>query len=74
MIGILSWTAILNHNIMNTTVQRKNIHYVLDEKGHIIKYKPWLGDIFSFLYDRIMEKSIFPEKFDADIEKGILKI
>jgi ubiquinone/menaquinone biosynthesis C-methylase UbiE len=52
-------------------VKKKQIHYVLDEKGHIIKYKPWLGDIFSFLYDRIMEKSIFPGKFNADIDKHI---
>ncbi|KPL16333.1 MAG: hypothetical protein AMS26_04995 [Bacteroides sp. SM23_62] len=50
-------------------VKRKNINYVLDEKGHLKKYKPWLGDVFSFLYDSIMEKSIFPKKFNADIEK-----
>ena len=39
------------------------------------KQKPWLGDMFSFLYDRIMEKSVFPKKFNASIDKhyGILK-
>lgn len=52
-------------------IKKKNINYVLDTKGHLKKYKPWLGDIFSFLYDRIMEKSIFPGKFNADIDKHI---
>jgi ubiquinone/menaquinone biosynthesis C-methylase UbiE len=52
-------------------VKKQNINYVLDEKGHIKKYKPWLGDVFSFLYDRIMEKSIFPKKFNAAIDKHI---
>ena len=52
-------------------IKKKNINYVLDTKGHLKKYKPWLGDIFSFLYDRIMEKSIFPGKFNADSEKHI---
>lgn len=71
MTGTLSWKAIFNNDSMNTSVQKKNLHYVLDEKGHIKKYKPWLGDFFSFLYDRIMEKSIFPGKFNADIKKHI---
>ena len=55
--------------------QKNNIYYVLDDNGKIIKYKPWLGDIFSCLYDRIMEKSIFPKKFKGSIVKhfNILK-
>jgi SAM-dependent methyltransferase len=50
-------------------IMKNNIYYVLDDRGKIIKFKPWLGDIFSFLYDRIMEKSIFPQKFKGSIEK-----
>jgi len=50
-------------------IQKNCIYYVLDEKGKIIKYKPWLGDMFAFLYDRIMEKSIFPKKFKGSISK-----
>jgi SAM-dependent methyltransferase len=50
-------------------VRRNNINYVLDKNGAIKKFRPWLGDIFSFLYDRIMEKSIFPKKFRGDISK-----
>ncbi len=59
---------------LNVT-RKNNIYYVLDDKGKIIKYKPWLGDIFSCLYDRIMEKSIFPGKFKGSIVKhfNILK-
>jgi SAM-dependent methyltransferase len=51
--------------------KKKNIHYVLDGKGHIKKYKPWLGDTFSFLYDRIMKRSVFPVKFNADPSKHL---
>ena len=34
-----------------------------------MKFKPWLGDAFSFLYDFIMRCSIFPKKFAGDINK-----
>ena len=43
---------------------------MIDKNGKIKKFKPWLGDIFSFLYDRIMEKSIFPKLFNGDIHKN----
>lgn len=33
------------------------------------RYQPWLGDMFSFLYDRIMSRSIFPNKFKGSIRK-----
>jgi ubiquinone/menaquinone biosynthesis C-methylase UbiE len=52
-----------------TTVKRKNLHYTEDEQGRLKRYRPWLGDAFSFLYDNIMEKSIFPGKFNADLQK-----
>lgn len=51
-------------------LQKKNgIHYILDEKGRHVKYKPWLGDQFAFLYDRIMERSIFPKLFGGSISR-----
>jgi ubiquinone/menaquinone biosynthesis C-methylase UbiE len=34
-----------------------------------VHFKPWLGDLFSFLYDYIMSHSIFPKKFGADLQK-----
>jgi ubiquinone/menaquinone biosynthesis C-methylase UbiE len=49
--------------------KRRGIYYMTDERGNFIKYKPWLGDMFSFLYDRIMEKSIFPKKFNGSIDQ-----
>jgi ubiquinone/menaquinone biosynthesis C-methylase UbiE len=52
-------------------IKKKNIHYVLDGQGHIKKYKPWLGDIFSFLYDRIMERSVIPVKLNANVKKHL---
>lgn len=50
-------------------IQKNNIYFALDNRGKIVKFKPWLGDIFSFLYDRIMEKSVFPKKFKGSISK-----
>jgi ubiquinone/menaquinone biosynthesis C-methylase UbiE len=48
---------------------KNNINYILNEKGKIKKFKSWLADMFSFLYDRIMEKSVFPKKFGGSISK-----
>jgi len=47
---------------------KKGINYLLDKNNKLVKNKPWLGDIFSFFYDRIMEKSVFPKKFNASID------
>lgn len=52
-----------------STIKKQGINYLVDENGKIIKFKPWLGDIFSFMYDKIMEKKIFPKLFNADINK-----
>jgi ubiquinone/menaquinone biosynthesis C-methylase UbiE len=50
-------------------IKKRNINYLIDENGNLKKLKPWLGDVFSFLYDRIIEKFIFPKKFNGDISK-----
>jgi SAM-dependent methyltransferase len=50
-------------------IQKNKIYYILDDNGKVKKFKPWLGDMFSFLYDRIMEKSIFPKKFKGSMAK-----
>jgi len=42
-----------------------NYVYLNGKKTH---YTPWLGDVFSSFYDSIMEKSIFPKKFEASID------
>ena len=49
----------------------KNGISYLYKDGKKLKYKPWLGDLFSFLYDPIMRKSIFPKKFEASIESHL---
>lgn len=51
-----------------TIIKKRGISYQLKD-GRLIRLKPWLGDLFSFMYDSIMEKSIFPKKFAADINK-----
>jgi len=61
-----------DNDILKESVKYKiknKLHYPIDGNGNITKYKPWLGDVFSFMYDRIMEKSIFPKKFTGSIAK-----
>ena len=41
-----------------STIKKQGINYLKDENDKIIKFKPWLGDIFSFLYDRIMDLKV----------------
>ncbi len=50
------------------SMQKNGITYLLDERGKRKQYKPWLGDLFSFAYDRIMARSVFPNKFDASLD------
>jgi ubiquinone/menaquinone biosynthesis C-methylase UbiE len=49
--------------------QKHGINFILDDKGRIKKFRPWLGDMFAFAYDSIMQKSIFPKKFKGNISK-----
>ncbi|MGQ1787458.1 MULTISPECIES: class I SAM-dependent methyltransferase [unclassified Saccharicrinis] len=49
--------------------KEKKVFNVLYDNGKIRKYKPWLGDMFSFLYNMIMDKSVFPNKFNGSIQK-----
>lgn len=49
-------------------VCKKRMNYITDDSGRLLKFKPWLGDTFSFLYDFIMENSIFPRKFGGDMD------
>jgi len=52
-----------------STIKKRGINYLIDNNGKVRKFKPWLGDIFSFMYDKIMEKNIFPKLLNADISK-----
>lgn len=55
----------------------KNEDYVLENKGIYYtykngkqrKYKSWLSGAFSFLYDPLMSKSVFPKTLGASMEK-----
>lgn len=48
-------------------VNKNGINYIIQDS--IKKGKPWIGDIFAFLYDSIMEKSVFQKKLSADINQ-----
>ncbi|MBN1184006.1 MAG: class I SAM-dependent methyltransferase [Bacteroidales bacterium] len=50
-------------------IRKDGINFILDDKGRIKKFKPWLGDLFAFAYDSIIQKSIFPKKFKGSIAK-----
>jgi len=50
-------------------IKKNQIYYLMDNHSKARKCKPWLGDMLCFLYDRIMEKSVFPKKFNGSIEK-----
>ncbi len=49
--------------------RKGGIYFVLDEKGKVFRTPPWMGSMFAFLYDRIMERSVFPGKFRATYEE-----
>ena len=50
-------------------IEKKGLYYIVQNDGRLMKFKPWLGDAFSFLYDFIMKRSIFPKKFGGDMSK-----
>jgi hypothetical protein len=49
------------------TIEKKGLQYIVENGNDVKRFKPWLGDAFSFLYDFIMENSIFPKKFGGDM-------
>ncbi len=51
------------------TIERRGLHYIVENGNDIKQFKPWLGDSFSFLYDFIMKNSIFPKKFGGEMSK-----
>jgi len=54
----------------NIQVVRENgLCYIVESGTRLRRFKPWLGDSFSFLYDFIMKSSVFPKKFGGDIQK-----
>ena len=48
---------------------KNGVNYIIENEKKIKRFKPWIGDCFSFLYDYIMKNSIFPKKFGGDIYK-----
>jgi SAM-dependent methyltransferase len=50
-------------------IKQGNLCYLADNKNRLTRFTPWLGDSFSFLYDVIMSRSVFPRKFGGDIQK-----
>jgi SAM-dependent methyltransferase len=50
-------------------INTKGLNYVIGPDGKPRRFKPWLGDCFSFLYDLIMKKSVFPKKFGGDMAR-----
>jgi SAM-dependent methyltransferase len=51
------------------TIDKKGLRYVAENGNGVKRFKPWLGDSFSFLYDFIMKSSILPKIIGADMSK-----
>ena len=49
-------------------INKSGLYYAVDEQNRPIRFKPWLGDSLSFLYDYIMRTSVFPRTLGADVE------
>lgn len=56
-------------------LERGGLFYQRDLRGNPRRFRPWLGNCFSFFYDYAMKYSVFPKKFGASLEehKRILK-
>jgi len=50
-------------------IKKGKLCHIVGKDNRLLRFKPWLGDSFAFLYDFIMSRSIFPKKFGGDIEK-----
>lgn len=50
-------------------IEKKGLYYIAEDGGRMLKFKPWLGDSFSLLYDFFMKTSIFPRKFKGDMKQ-----
>ena len=60
-------SVVLHKIIIKTGTQIKKtgtVHCVI-KNGKVQKHKPWLGDLFAFSYDFLMEKNVFPKKLTA---------
>ena len=57
----------LKNNI--TFINKNGLNHIAENVGKPVVFKPWLGDVFSFLYDFLMKRSLFPKKFRADIDR-----
>ena len=50
-------------------IKKGTLYYQVDHQGRTIRFQPWLGDAFAFLYDFFMTRSVFPVKFNAEITR-----
>jgi ubiquinone/menaquinone biosynthesis C-methylase UbiE len=50
-------------------IKKGELCYIVESGNRLRRFKPWLADSFSFLYDLIMSTSVFPRKFGGDIRK-----
>ena len=50
-------------------IEKRGLLYVAENGNRVKRFKPWLGDRFSFLYDWIMSRSVIPKKLGVDVER-----
>lgn len=50
-------------------VRRNGLTFLVGSDHKPKRFRPWIMDSLSFLYDLIMEKSVFPRKLGGDMKK-----
>lgn len=52
-----------------SVVKVKGLNYPIGKDGRPVRAKPWMGNVFSLLYDFAIKRSIFPKKFGSDMQE-----
>jgi SAM-dependent methyltransferase len=50
-------------------VKKKGLYFIVDNETEVKVFKPWMGNLFSPLYDIIMKRFIFPGKIGGKLGK-----
>ena len=64
-----TWSTPLKPGIR--VIKKGPLVYQVNPQGCPLRFQPWLGDVFAFLYDVFMTRSVFPKNFHADMERHL---
>lgn len=52
-------------------IEKRGLFHIAGPGGRAARFKPWLGDAFSFLYDTLMSRMILPNKLEASMDRHL---